>query len=257
MASPKTNAMRQLDALGIAYEVRTYEVDPDDLSAENVAAKIGLPAEQAFKTLVVRGDRNGVCLAVIPGSAALDLKQLARVTGDRKMDTVHLKEVQPLTGYIRGGGNGAGLQARVPGVGGRICTGLRCHQRQCRRARRANPACSRRLCAGRQRSVRVHCERQRAVSRGAAVPRGRATFLWGRPPGLRSVPWPPPDLWTDEGVGPQAGAPASHFCCALVPPGGAAYGRTTILAASTLSFASLTRTATVHSEPFGRGASTT
>jgi Cys-tRNA(Pro)/Cys-tRNA(Cys) deacylase len=103
MASPKTNAMRQLDALGIAYEVRTYEVDPDDLSAENVAAKIGLPAEQAFKTLVVRGDRNGVCLAVIPGSAALDLKQLARVTGDRKVDTVHLKEVQPLTGYIRGG----------------------------------------------------------------------------------------------------------------------------------------------------------
>jgi Cys-tRNA(Pro)/Cys-tRNA(Cys) deacylase len=103
MASQKTNAMRQLDALGIAYEVRSYEVDPDDLSAGNVAAKIGLPAEQTFKTLVARGDRNGVCLAVIPGSAALDLKQLARVTGDRKVDTVPLKEVQPLTGYIRGG----------------------------------------------------------------------------------------------------------------------------------------------------------
>ncbi len=103
MASPKTNAMRQLDALGIAYEARSYEVDPDDLSAESVAAKIGLPAEQTFKTLVARGDRNGVCLAVIPGSAALDLKLLARVTGDRKVDTVPLKEVQPLTGYIRGG----------------------------------------------------------------------------------------------------------------------------------------------------------
>jgi Cys-tRNA(Pro)/Cys-tRNA(Cys) deacylase len=103
MASQKTNAMRQLDALGIAYEVRSYEVDPDDLSAENVAAKIGLSAEQTFKTLVARGDRNGVVLAVIPGSAALDLKQLARVTGDRKVDTVPLKEVQPLTGYIRGG----------------------------------------------------------------------------------------------------------------------------------------------------------
>ena len=103
MAPQKTNAMRQLDALGIAYEVRSYEVDPDDLSAENVAAKIGLPAEQTFKTLVARGDRNGVVLAVIPGSAALDLKQLARVTGDRKVDTVPLKEVQPLTGYIRGG----------------------------------------------------------------------------------------------------------------------------------------------------------
>jgi Cys-tRNA(Pro)/Cys-tRNA(Cys) deacylase len=103
MASQKTNAMRQLEALGIAYEVRSYEVDPDDLSAENVAAKIGLPAEQTFKTLVARGDRNGVVLAVIPGSAALDLKHLARVTGDRKVDTVPLKEVQPLTGYIRGG----------------------------------------------------------------------------------------------------------------------------------------------------------
>ena len=103
MASSKTNAMRQLDALGIAYEVRTYEVDPDDLSAESVAAKIGLPSEQTFKTLVARGDRNGVCLAVIPGSAALDLKSLAHVTGNRKVDTVPLKEVQPLTGYIRGG----------------------------------------------------------------------------------------------------------------------------------------------------------
>ena len=103
VASQKTNAMRQLDALGIAYEVRSYEVDPDDLSAENVAVKIGLSAEQTFKTLVARGDRNGVCLAVIPGSAALDLKLLARVTGDRKVDTVPLKEVQPLTGYIRGG----------------------------------------------------------------------------------------------------------------------------------------------------------
>ena len=103
MASPKTNAMRQLDGLGIAYEVRRYEVDPDDLSAESVAAKIGLPAEQTFKTLVARGDRNGVCLAVIPGSAVLDLKSLAHVTGDRKVDTVPLKEIQPLTGYIRGG----------------------------------------------------------------------------------------------------------------------------------------------------------
>jgi len=95
--------MRQLDALGIAYEVREYEVDPDDLSAESVAAKIGYPVEQTFKTLVGRGDRNGVCLAVIPGNAALDLKALARATGDRKIDTVPLKELQPLTGYIRGG----------------------------------------------------------------------------------------------------------------------------------------------------------
>lgn len=103
MPSQKTNAMRQLDGLGIAYEVRSYEVDPEDLSAESVAAKIGLPPGQTFKTLVARGDRNGVCLAVIPGDAALDLKLLAHATGDRKLDTVPLKEVQPLTGYIRGG----------------------------------------------------------------------------------------------------------------------------------------------------------
>jgi Cys-tRNA(Pro)/Cys-tRNA(Cys) deacylase len=103
MPHAKTNAMRQLDSLGMAYEVCAYEVDPDDLSAEIVAAKIGFPPEQTFKTLVVRGDRNGVCLAVIPGNAALDLKALARSTGDRKVDTVPLKEVQPLTGYVRGG----------------------------------------------------------------------------------------------------------------------------------------------------------
>lgn len=99
----KTNATRLLDRLGIRYELREYEVDPDDLSAETVAAKIGLPAEQTFKTLVARGDRNGVCFAVIPGNAELDLKALARLSGDRKVEVVPLKEVQPLTGYVRGG----------------------------------------------------------------------------------------------------------------------------------------------------------
>jgi Cys-tRNA(Pro)/Cys-tRNA(Cys) deacylase len=99
----KTNAVRVLDNLGIAYELRAYEVDPDDLSAETVAAKIGMPLEQVFKTLVARGDRNGVCLAVVPGDAQLDLKALARASGDRKVETVALKEVQPLTGYVRGG----------------------------------------------------------------------------------------------------------------------------------------------------------
>jgi Cys-tRNA(Pro)/Cys-tRNA(Cys) deacylase len=99
----KTNAARILDSLGVRYELRSYQVDPEDLSAERVAEKIGLPPEQVFKTLVVRGDRNGVCLAVVPGDAQLDLKALARLTGDRKVDTVALKEVLPLTGYIRGG----------------------------------------------------------------------------------------------------------------------------------------------------------
>lgn len=99
----KTNAARLLDSLGIPYRLQDYEVDPDDLSAETVAAKIGLPPEQVFKTLVARGDRTGVLLAVVPGDAELDLKALARLSGDRKVDTVSLKEVQPLTGYIRGG----------------------------------------------------------------------------------------------------------------------------------------------------------
>jgi Cys-tRNA(Pro)/Cys-tRNA(Cys) deacylase len=99
----KTNAVRALEEAGVPFELRTYPVDPDDLSAETVAEKIGMPAEQVFKTLVVRGDRNGVCLAVIPGNAELDLKALSRLTGDRRMELAALKEVQPLTGYIRGG----------------------------------------------------------------------------------------------------------------------------------------------------------
>lgn len=99
----KTNAARVLDRLGIKYELREYEVDPDDLSAETVATKVGLPPEQLFKTLAVRGDRNGIYLAVIPGNAELDFKALARHTGDRKVDMLPLKEVQAATGYIRGG----------------------------------------------------------------------------------------------------------------------------------------------------------
>lgn len=99
----KTNAVRLLDQLGIPYELRDYNVDPDDLAAETVAAKIGLPPEQVFKTLVARGDRNGICMAVIPGNRELDLKALAAASGDRKMQLVPVKELQALTGYIRGG----------------------------------------------------------------------------------------------------------------------------------------------------------
>ena len=102
-ATMKTNAVRALEALGIKLELHDYEVDEDDLTAETVARKVGLPPEQVWKTLVARGDRHGVCLAVVPGNAELDLKGLARVTGDRKVETVALKEVQSLTGYIRGG----------------------------------------------------------------------------------------------------------------------------------------------------------
>ncbi|MGA2032092.1 MAG: Cys-tRNA(Pro) deacylase [Thermoguttaceae bacterium] len=99
----KTNATRILEKLGIAYELRQYAVDLDDLGAERVAQGVGLPLEQVFKTLVVRGDRRGVLLAVVPGDAELDLKALARLSGDRRIELVPLKEVQPLTGYVRGG----------------------------------------------------------------------------------------------------------------------------------------------------------
>jgi Cys-tRNA(Pro)/Cys-tRNA(Cys) deacylase len=99
----KTNAVRLLDTFGVRYELREYDVDPEVLEAETVARKIGLPPEQVFKTLVARGDRNGVCLAVVPANMELDEKALARLTGDRKMELVPLKEVQPLTGYVRGG----------------------------------------------------------------------------------------------------------------------------------------------------------
>ncbi|MFK8182493.1 MAG: Cys-tRNA(Pro) deacylase [Phormidesmis sp.] len=99
----KTNAARALDNLGIDYELLNYDVDPDDLVATSTARKLGLPPDQVFKTLVVEGDRHGVALAVIPGSYQLNLKALARLSQNRKVETVALKRVQPLTGYIRGG----------------------------------------------------------------------------------------------------------------------------------------------------------
>ena len=110
----KTNAVRVLDSLGIAYELRTYEIDLDDLSAPLVAQKIGLPPEQVFKTLVVEGDRTGVLLAVVPANAELDLKGLAKASGNRSVDVVALKQLQPLTGYIRGGVTALALKKPYP-----------------------------------------------------------------------------------------------------------------------------------------------
>jgi Cys-tRNA(Pro)/Cys-tRNA(Cys) deacylase len=105
----KTNAARLLDSLGIAYEVQTYEVDPDDLSAISVARKIGMPLEQVFKTLLTRaaplaGQREAAhFFAVIPGDAELDLKKLAHAAEVKKVELASLKDVEPLTGYVRGG----------------------------------------------------------------------------------------------------------------------------------------------------------
>jgi len=101
--SHKTNAARILDGLGIRYEIREYSVDPEEFSALVVAEKIGLPPEQVFKTLLcVTADREHV-FAVVPGDAEVDLKKLAQAAGTRKAEMVSLKDVQPLTGYVRGG----------------------------------------------------------------------------------------------------------------------------------------------------------
>ena len=99
----KTNAARFLDQMIISYELREYEVDPDDLGAEAVAIKIGLPPAQLFKTLVAQGDRHGICMAVIPSDAELDLKTIAAASDNRKIHLVPVKDLQKLTGYVRGG----------------------------------------------------------------------------------------------------------------------------------------------------------
>lgn len=109
----KTNGVRLLDSLSIPYELREYEVDPEDLAAESVAAKIGMPAEQVFKTLVARGEQ-GPCFAVVPGNTEVDLKALAAASGNRKTELVPLKDVQPLTGYIRGGVTVLGAKKAFP-----------------------------------------------------------------------------------------------------------------------------------------------
>ena len=99
----KTNGARFLDTLGIHYSLREYEVDPEDLTAVSVAKKINIPIEQVFKTLLTTGGPNIYRFAVIPGDAELDFKKLARAAGLRKAEMAPLKDVQPLTGYIRGG----------------------------------------------------------------------------------------------------------------------------------------------------------
>ena len=99
----KTNAARLLDKLGIAYEIRTYEVDPDDLTAISVARKINMPIEQVFKTLLTHTSDGEHLFAVVPGADELDLKKLAAAAGARKAELASLKEVEPLTGYVRGG----------------------------------------------------------------------------------------------------------------------------------------------------------
>jgi Cys-tRNA(Pro)/Cys-tRNA(Cys) deacylase len=113
-APTKTNAARLLDTLNIPYELRTYEVDPDDLTALSVARKIGLPPEQVFKTLLAQTNTGEHIFAVVPGNAELDLKKLAQAAGAKKTELASLKEVEPLTGYIRGGVTVMGAKRPFP-----------------------------------------------------------------------------------------------------------------------------------------------
>lgn len=110
----KTNAARILDRLGIAYEIKEYPVDLEDLSAIHVADMTGMDVKMVFKTLVCRGDKTGVLMACIPGDGELDLKALAAASGNKRAEMVHLKEVLGLTGYIRGGCSPLGAKKNYP-----------------------------------------------------------------------------------------------------------------------------------------------
>jgi Cys-tRNA(Pro)/Cys-tRNA(Cys) deacylase len=110
----KTIAARMLDQLKISYELRAYQVSEDELDAISVARKVNMPPEATFKTLVARGDKTGIIMACVPGNSELDLKKLAAVTGNKKVELVAVKEIQSLTGYIRGGVSPLGSKKKYP-----------------------------------------------------------------------------------------------------------------------------------------------
>ncbi|EHM10810.1 ybaK/ebsC protein [Thermanaerovibrio velox DSM 12556] len=110
----KTNAVRIMESMGIDFRLEEYEVDPSDLSAQAVASKVGLPLRQVFKTLVLKGDKTGHLVAVIPGDKELDTKALAAESGNKRVELVNLKDLQPLTGYVRGGCSPVGMRKQFP-----------------------------------------------------------------------------------------------------------------------------------------------
>ena len=110
----KTNAMRQLDAAKIKYKVYEYEVDENDLSGKHIADSIGLPHEMVFKTLVAKGDKTGPVVFCMPVDLEIDLKKAARVTGNKKIEMIHVKDLLALTGYIRGGCSPIGMKKQFP-----------------------------------------------------------------------------------------------------------------------------------------------
>lgn len=118
----KTNAARILDSAGIHYELVSYEVDEDDLSAVAVASKLGQEPDQVFKTLVLRGDKSGVFVCIIPGAEELNLKKAANCSGNKSVAMVAVKEIMDLTGYIRGGCSPVGMKKKYPAFIDETCT---------------------------------------------------------------------------------------------------------------------------------------
>lgn len=118
----KTNVMRLLDAAGVHYRTAEYEYDESDLSGRHAAEQLDLPAEQVFKTLVARGDKTGPVVFCIPVLDELDLRRAAAVSGNKKVELIHLKELLPLTGYLRGGCSPIGMKKKFPTYIDETCT---------------------------------------------------------------------------------------------------------------------------------------
>lgn len=110
----KTNAVRLLEKAGVRYELNVYDVDENDLSAVHVVETLGADIRTLFKTLVLRGDKSGILVCVIPGDAEVDLKKTAKISGNKKVDLIPMKELLPLTGYIRGGCSPIGMKKQYP-----------------------------------------------------------------------------------------------------------------------------------------------
>jgi Cys-tRNA(Pro)/Cys-tRNA(Cys) deacylase len=122
MEIKKTNAVRILDRLKIEYSIHTYEVDESDLSAIHVAQTLGQDIDQVFKTLVLRGDKTGLLVAVIPGAMEVNLKAIAKISGNKNAEMIAMKELLPLTGYVRGGCSPIGLKKAFPTYIDESCT---------------------------------------------------------------------------------------------------------------------------------------
>lgn len=130
----KTNAARLLDKAKIAYELVPYEVDENNLAATHVAEQLGENIAQVFKTLVLRGDKNGLFVCVVPGDAEVDLKLAAKVSGNKSAAMIHMKELLPATGYIRGGCSPVGMEKGFAHFYSYYLHGFRVYLHQCRDA---------------------------------------------------------------------------------------------------------------------------